>query len=224
MMTQILPEPSKFVMDRFIRYDRASPVRRPLTPSESVESALNLTDPIHGVRYSAVVWGFRHVRGARIYLRTLLSKRVEIVVRADQMRRRSGFTLVELVVVVMIIGILVAIAAPKMLNITGEATDNSVRMSLNVIRDAVETYASQNAGSYPDDTNDAAFKAAIKPYLRGVFPASLVGTKDNTVTMSAADPVVADNTTGWMYNGTTGEFVLNSTTISKDGSTAYSAF
>lgn len=124
----------------------------------------------------------------------------------------------------MIIGILVAIAAPKMLNITGEATDNSVRMSLNVIRDAVETYASRNAGSYPPDTDDATFKTALKPYLRGVFPASLVGTKDNTVTMSAVDPLVADGATGWMYNGTTGEFILNCTDVSKDGATTYAEF
>ena len=140
------------------------------------------------------------------------------------MRKQKGFTLVELVVVVMIIGILVAIAAPKMVNITGDATDNSVRMSLNVVRDAIETFASQNAGSYPDDTNDAAFKAAIKPYVRGNFPASLVGTNDNTVTISAADPLVADGATGWMYNGTTGEFIINSTVVSQDGSTTYAQF
>ena len=140
------------------------------------------------------------------------------------MRSRNGFTLVELVVVVMIIGILVAIAAPKMLNITGEATDNSVRMSLNVIRNAIETYASQNAGAYPPNADDATFKAALKPHLRGVLPASLVGTKDNTVTMSDTSPLVADGTTGWMYNGTTGEFILNCTATSKDGSTTYAEF
>lgn len=140
------------------------------------------------------------------------------------MRKQKGFTLIELVVVVMIIGILVAIAAPKMLNITGDATDNSVRMSLNVVRDAIETYASQNTGDYPDDTDDASFKADLKPYLRGVFPSSLVGTKDNTVTMSSDDPLAADGTTGWMYNGTTGEFIINCTTVSKDGATTYAEF
>ena len=140
------------------------------------------------------------------------------------MQSRKAFTLIELVVVVMIIGILVAIAAPKMLNITGDANDNSVRMSLHVVRDAIETYASQNTGSYPSDTDDATFKAAVKPYIRGVFPASLVGTKDSTVTMSAANPLVADNASGWMYNGTSAEFILNCTDTSADGSTTYAGF
>ena len=140
------------------------------------------------------------------------------------MRRRVGFTLIELVVVVMIIGILVAIAAPKMLNITGEATDNSIRMSLNVVRDAIETYASQNGGSYPTDASDANFKIALKPYLRGVFPTSLVGTKDNTVTMSTDDPLAADGASGWMYNGTTGEFIINCTDTAKDGTNTYASF
>lgn len=139
------------------------------------------------------------------------------------MRTRKAFTLIELVVVVMIIGILVAIAAPKMLNITGDANDNSVRMSLEVVRDAIETYATQNTGTYPSAADDATFKAAIGPYVRGPFPKSLVGTTDATMKPSAADPVVADDTTGWMYNGTTGEFIINCTDASADG-TLYSAF
>ena len=143
--------------------------------------------------------------------------------RSSKMQTRRAFTLIELVVVVMIIGILVAIAAPKMLNITGDANDNSVRMSLSVVRDAIESYASQNTGSYPADTDDATFKAAVKPYIRGPFPKSLVGSKDSTVTMGA-NPLVADNATGWAYNGTSGEFIINSTTVSADGSTTYAQF
>ena len=140
------------------------------------------------------------------------------------MQERKAFTLIELVVVVMIIGILVAIAAPKMLNITGDASDNSVRMSLHVVRDAIETYASQNTGAYPPDDDDAAFKTALDPYIRSVFPKSLVGSKDSTVTMSAADPLAADGNTGWMYNGTPGEFILNCTSMSADGVTTYNKF
>ena len=140
------------------------------------------------------------------------------------MSRNRGFTLVELVVVVMIIGILVTIAAPKMVNIMGDATDNSARLSLTVVRDAIENHATQNAGSYPPATTDTAFKAALQPYLRGVFPKSLVGTMDAIVTMSGADPLAADSSSGWMYNGTTGEFIINSTAVSDDGSTTYAEF
>ncbi len=36
--------------------------------------------------------------------------------------------------------------------------------------------------------------------------------------------LVADGATGWMYNGTTGEFIINCTTVSKDGATTYDQF
>ena len=132
------------------------------------------------------------------------------------MQARKAFTLIELVVVVMIIGILVAIAAPKMLNITGDATDNSARMSLEVIRDAIETYASQNSGDYPKGTG-AEVKTALKDYIRGVFPKSLVGNENADIAVETADAdLVVGGPEGWKYNSTTGEFIINDA--------AYSAF
>ena len=130
------------------------------------------------------------------------------------MRRRIGFTLIELVIVVMVIGILVAIAAPKFINITADASDNSARMSLSVLRDAIETYASQNGGAYPAD------KPGIEQYLKGPFPSCPVGAAPaDALNINAADPLLSDNLGGWMYNTTTGEIIINCTDASKSGPT-----
>lgn len=139
------------------------------------------------------------------------------------MRTKKGFTLAELIAVTTMVGILVAVTTPTVLNSATDVSDNAVRTSLEIVREAIDTHIAQN-GTYPDGTSDVAFKAALKPWLRGVLPASPVGCKDNIVKMSSHDPLVADNTTGWMYNGTTGEFILNCTNLSEDSSTTYDRF
>jgi general secretion pathway protein G len=142
------------------------------------------------------------------------------------MKRRSAFTLIELVVVVMIIGILAAIAAPKMLNLTGTATDNAAAQTLSVLRSAIETYASQNQGTYPG-TSQSTFQAALAPYLRGQFPNCPVGASGvagtNTVSVvSGASTVLsgaadASPTTAYKYNYTTGEIIINYHALNHSG-------
>ena len=138
--------------------------------------------------------------------------------------RRNAFTLVELVVVIMILGILAGVAAPKLLNTSKSATDNGLRQTLSIIRDAIELYTAQN-GNLPPHTNATTdLQDALKPYIRVAFPTSPVGTQDQDVQVTIADPAVADDATGWMYNTNTGEFISNSAALSGDGSTAYEAF
>ena len=121
-------------------------------------------------------------------------------------KTRRGFTLVELVVVVLILGIIAAIAAPKMFNTANDAKDSSTKQSLAVVRDAIELYRAQNT-AYP---TGAALATNLKTYLRGPFPTSQVGNLNANVFVSAADPiVVAGAGEGWAYNQTTGEFVIN---------------
>jgi general secretion pathway protein G len=133
------------------------------------------------------------------------------------MRKHKGFTLVELVVVVMILGILAAVAAPKLLKTSGAATDNGIKQSLSVVRDAIERYAAENGGELPGGTGatEATFTAALVPYLRGgVLPASPVGAKNNEVRVEGGTAALigdpeATAAKGWAYCSGTGQFICN---------------
>ncbi len=64
-------------------------------------------------------------------------------------RRRSGFSLVELVIVIVIIGIIAAIAIPRVSRGAKGAGDSALRSNLAVLRSAIELYASEHGGTFP---------------------------------------------------------------------------
>ncbi|HMO84416.1 MAG TPA: type II secretion system protein [Lacipirellulaceae bacterium] len=141
--------------------------------------------------------------------------------------RRCAFTLIELVVVIMILGILAAVAAPKLFNTSSTATENGVRQTLKIVRDAVQMYASQNGGAFPPCTSTGAdFKTALEPFIRGAFPISPVGAKNSDVTPSTGATTTADATptTGWKFNTQTGDFICNTAEIAPAANVAYETF
>ena len=90
----------------------------------------------------------------------------------------SGFTLVELLVVMLILGILAAIAIPAFFNQRGKANDASAKTEARSMQTAMETCATDNGGSYaPCDDIDV---------LRAIEP---------TISASATFPVAATATT-----------------------------
>jgi general secretion pathway protein G len=136
------------------------------------------------------------------------------------MRTHKGFTLVELVVVVMILGILAAVAAPKLLGTSSAAADNGLKQTLAVVRDAIERYAAEHGGQLPGEGGADDLKTDLKNLLRGSFPICPVGTKDATIKITADKTVdisatAATGTESWHYNSGSGQFVCNCPDLTK---------
>jgi prepilin-type N-terminal cleavage/methylation domain-containing protein len=79
------------------------------------------------------------------------------------MRRSDGFTLIELLIVIIIIGILAAIAIPMFLNQRNKARTASLKEAMHQIAIGVKSYAA--------DTNDVGYPPAGAPGLKSLlFP------------------------------------------------------
>jgi prepilin-type N-terminal cleavage/methylation domain-containing protein len=68
--------------------------------------------------------------------------------RQRMAREESGFTLVELLVVMLILGILIAVAIPTFFNQKQKANDADSKAMAHTAQTAIETYATDHNGSY----------------------------------------------------------------------------
>ena len=152
-------------------------------------------------------------------------------------RRRFGaFTLVELVIVVVIIGIISAIAVPRYSQATRSATANYVAGSVAAVRKAIEHYYAEH-GRYPGyspatgSRNDAMFSRQLLefsdeqgyvnatfgypfifgPYLRPPFPVNPFNELDTVKVINNPGDFYARGSSGWVAVLSTGDFGVNST-------------
>jgi len=137
----------------------------------------------------------------------------------------KGFTLVEILIVVVILGILAAIVVPQFTNAANDARRGNVATQVSTLENQLELYAAQNNGTYPTvaELNATATNGETgwSVMIDGNFIKELpVNPFDGTWAVTAWDStasaglssqsVLADDSTGWNYDPDTGNIAAGS--------------
>lgn len=124
-------------------------------------------------------------------------------------RNTKGFTLIELLIVVVIIGILAAIAIPKFANTKQNAYLATMKTDLRNLTTAEEGYASNSSGAY--------FNGAITNPIGGPVPSALNGyipSAGVTVTITTTGAGWSATATHASAPGKTCAIFVNTTAVS----------
>lgn len=118
------------------------------------------------------------------------------------MHSKKGFTLIELVMVIVILGILSAIAIPKFVDLTGEAKIAATKSGLGAIRSvaAIEYAKSATSGT-------AAFPSAITTDLFADerIPFNKFNDSTSVGAVTAVPSGTATSANGWWYISASGK-------------------
>lgn len=118
-------------------------------------------------------------------------------------KARRGFTLMELLVVMAIIGLLLAIAAPRYFDSVDGAKEVALRTNLRLMREAIDKYRA-DTGQYPPTLE----QLAISRYLRAIPPDPVTDSDKTWVIVPHPDgqtPGVYDVRSGAAATGRDGQ-------------------
>ena len=144
---------------------------------------------------------------------------------AEPAPRGDGFTLVELLIVVTIIGILATIVIPQFSNASVQAKENALKDELRYLRTQIVVYKAQHKDTPPGSTGDFVQQMTLYTNEFGATSATASATHKfgpylskmpknpmndlNTIEQSNQNPLVADGGHAWKYNPATQEIIAD---------------
>ena len=126
---------------------------------------------------------------------------------------RTGFTMIELLIVISIIAILAAAIIPNFIGFDAEARIAATKSNLDTLRSRITLYRAKE-GRYPESLDDLVKKTYVdagvrKPYLPKL-PSELVSSKKGSGAQTVRrsdEPLTNDG--GWVYHLDTAEVLVN---------------
>ena len=140
----------------------------------------------------------------------------------SKLRNKKGFTLVELLIVIVILGILAAIVIARFAGATKESKESNLKGNLRTLRSSLETFkANSKSNSYPPTLDDlwkgTTSDVDSKTFLERIpiDPFYRVNTIDlASVAFSPSDAATSRDTKisgggGWAYDSQSGRVCAN---------------
>lgn len=115
------------------------------------------------------------------------------------LRPAHGFTLIELIVVLAIVGLLAGLAAPRYLRSVDEARETTLRSNLAVMRQAIDQFAADR-GRWPETLDEL----AQARYLRHLPEDPLTGRRDSWLALAPPPDSALPGAVGDVRSGAAG--------------------
>ena len=141
-------------------------------------------------------------------------------------KRSAGFTLIEILIVVVIMAVLAATIIPQFSSSTSDAKNSTLLFNLSSLRTQIELYKLHHNGAVPSLTSGALPQLTSStdvngnigtagpsypygPYIQTQMPVNPIDGNNVVIATSVFPPTAATSDGGWLYDAATGQIAAN---------------